>query len=322
MVIVDELYDIKQLVVESMLPGFLSVAGQLASITATILLVVVAFESFIKVGFDKGLALRPFCIAFIIMVFPYLILAPMDSAAKAMNGWMTEVCNASIEKKDKLDEAIKQKVMESEIIYEDLEDTDTGHIDRLYQGTESSRTELPNTVQRWLMNATLWLVEIFTYVAQLFITVLSVLYLTILSLLGPISFALAIVPSFRGSISDWLARYIQISLWAPLSQIFLLMVNTLTSVVLSVSLSGEGNVTYPTTTVLCVNIISVIGLFKIPTVAEWVVQSTGGSSFNAAYNKAGAKGAGAAGAGVKYGAMGLGKGLMKAGKAMKTVFLK
>lgn len=51
------------------------------------------------------------------------------------------------------------------------------------------------------------------------IHIFSKLYLVMLSLFGPIIFALAILPSFESGIRNWIARYIQIWLWTPASYV-------------------------------------------------------------------------------------------------------
>ena len=50
---------------------------------------------------------------------------------------------------------------------------------------------------------------------------LSALYLTILSVIGPFIFALAILPGFEGGIKSWISRYIQIALWIPVGYLIM-----------------------------------------------------------------------------------------------------
>ncbi len=42
----------------------------------------------------------------------------------------------------------------------------------------------------------------------------------VLSILGPIAFAIAVWDGFQSTLTQWLSRYIQIYLWLPVSDLF------------------------------------------------------------------------------------------------------
>ena len=183
----------------------------------------------------------------------------------------------------------KERVEQEQIIEYNIEDTDIAEMDGLYESTEHSLTQVPNKFQRLIMDAMTYMVEIFSYVAQMFVSFLSVIYMIILSITGPLTFVLAIVPMFRSGIGSWLARYIQIMLWTPISHMIVIIMNYFHIVILRTSLENSIVVTWPTTVMLCLGLVMTIALFKIPTLCEWIVESTGGTAFNTAVNKAASK---------------------------------
>lgn len=286
---INELYQIKQLMLDELAPDFLFIAQGVSSITASIMIAIIATHSFLQDGFDLGMALRPFCIIFIIFVFPQLITTPLDSISQGLNKWMFLTCEQIGEQRNQLSEQLKERILQDDIFEYDIENIDIAEIDGLYESTEHSRTGLPNRFQKWIMDAMVYLVEIFSCVAQMFVSFLSVIYTIILSITGPLTFVLAIVPMFRSGIGSWFARYIQIMLWTPMSHLIIIIMNYFHIVVLKASLENSISVTWPTTIMFCLGMVMTIALFKIPTLCEWIVESTGGSAFNAAVNKAAAK---------------------------------
>ena len=56
--------------------------------------------------------------------------------------------------------------------------------------------------------------------ASLLIDTLRTFFLIVLSILGPISFALAVYDGFQSTLTTWLSRYICIYLWLPVGDLF------------------------------------------------------------------------------------------------------
>ena len=64
------------------------------------------------------------------------------------------------------------------------------------------------------------LLELFFQAASLLIDTLRTFFLIVLSILGPISFALAVYDGFQSTLTTWLSRYICIYLWLPVGDLF------------------------------------------------------------------------------------------------------
>ena len=64
------------------------------------------------------------------------------------------------------------------------------------------------------------LLELMFNAAALVIDTLRTFFLIVLSILGPISFAISCWDGFQASLSQWFVRYISIYLWLPVSDLF------------------------------------------------------------------------------------------------------
>ncbi len=148
------------------------------------------------------------------------------------------------------------------------------------------------------------LLELFFQAASLCIDTLRVFFLIVLTILGPLSFALSVYDGFHNTLTAWLARYIGISLWLPVSDMFGAILSRLQILMLKADierLSDPAFIPDGSNSVYCIfMIIGIIGYFMVPTVSSWIIQS-GGSGYygyrvNSTFNTAGGFLAGATGA--------------------------
>ena len=104
----------------------------------------------------------------------------------------------------------------------------------------------------------------------------SGVYLMVLGILGPLVLAISLLPTFENSIWQWVARYIQVSLWVPLVSL-VDFVNCKMRVALIDTFSQCNTVTMATFPFhqILLNLIMLGMLFAVPSMANWIVQSTG-----------------------------------------------
>lgn len=160
------------------------------------------------------------------------------------------------------------------------------------------------TVEYWVTEFFRMLLELLFGAAALVIDTLRTFYLVILTVLGPIAFAISIFDGFQSTLTFWLARYIQIYIWLPIADLFSAMLAKIQTISLDrdIELIGDNSFLPDTANAvyLIFLLISIIGYFTIPTVAGWIVQSTGAGGYNRRVNTIGNTvanvGAGAAGA--------------------------
>ena len=149
------------------------------------------------------------------------------------------------------------------------------------------------------------LLELMFNAAALVVDTLRTFFLIVLSILGPISFAISCWDGFQASLSQWFVRYISIYLWLPVSDLFSSVLARIQTLMLQRDIEQLSNPNFipdsSNAVYITFLIIGIIGYFTIPTVANWIVQAGGGAgnygkNVNQAASKTGSIVGGAAGA--------------------------
>ena len=155
--------------------------------------------------------------------------------------------------------------------------------------------------KKWFRNMVQEFLELLFAAAALLIDTLRTFFLIVLSILGPIAFAISVWDGFQSTLTQWFTRYISIYLWLPVADLFSSMLAKIQELMLKHDITQLQN--DPTYTIdtsngvyLVFMIISIIGYFTIPTVAGWVIQAGGAGNYGKNVNYAAGKGAGIAGA--------------------------
>ena len=149
------------------------------------------------------------------------------------------------------------------------------------------------------------ILELLFQAAALVIDTIRTFFLIVLSILGPIAFAISIYDGFQSTMTQWFSRYISVYMWLPVSDLFstilariqvLMLQNDIDKLQADPNFSIEAsNAVY-----IVFMIIGIIGYFTIPTVAGWIIMAGGmgnyGKNVNSTAGKAGSVTAGMAGA--------------------------
>lgn len=116
--------------------------------------------------------------------------------------------------------------------------------------------------------------------ARLVILTTRAFFLIVLTIIGPLSFALAIFNGFQDSHLMWIARYVQISLWFPLANILGTIVTYLQGKVITLQYlelvnnvpdeAQSGELIY-----MVFMIIATLAYFTIPTIGSYIISSSG-----------------------------------------------
>jgi Homologues of TraJ from Bacteroides conjugative transposon. len=140
--------------------------------------------------------------------------------------------------------------------------------------------------------------ELLFNAAALTIDTLRTFFLVVLSILGPLAFALSVYEGFQSTLTNWLSRYISVYLWLPIADIFSAVLSKIQALMLTIDIELLKDPTYvpdgSNGVYIIFLIIGIIGYFSIPSVAGWVIQA-GGSSGTRGVNTAAGKGAALAG---------------------------
>lgn len=145
------------------------------------------------------------------------------------------------------------------------------------------------------------LLEVLFQAAALVIDTIRTFFLIVLSILGPIAFAISVWDGFQSTLTQWLTRYISVYLWLPVADLFSAMLAKIQSLILEKdieSLSDPAFIPDTSNTVYIIfMIIGIIGYFTIPTVTGWVIQAGGMGNYNRNVNQSAQKAGNLAGAG-------------------------
>ena len=169
-----------------------------------------------------------------------------------------------------------------------------------------------------------WILELLFAAASVILDVLRTFYLVVLSLLGPIAFAISVFDGFQSTLTQWLTKYVSIYLWLPISDLFSAIIARLQSLAMrhDTELMEQGYnwyVDWSNSLNLIFMLVAVCGYLCIPSIASWVVQANGFAAYNKTVSKMTSLASGAAGwmAGKTWaGTKGVGKAAWSGGKAI------
>lgn len=249
--------------------------------------------------------LRPFAIGFCITIFP-LVLALINGIMKPTviaTAAMMEDSNKAIEVLlQKKEEAVKKTDAWQMYVGQD----GAGDRDRWYKYTHDEEPDeegmisgigndirfamekysygFRNSVKEWMSEVLAVLFE----AAALCIDTLRTFQMVVLSILGPLVFALSVFDGFHHTLTVWLARYINIFLWLPVANIFGSIIGKIQENMLMIDIEqvGEyGDTFFSRTDVayLVFMIIGIVGYFTVPSVANYIVHA-GGSALSQKVN--------------------------------------
>ena len=249
--------------------------------------------------------LRPFVIGFCIMFFPTVVLetintvmSPIVQGTASMLEGQTLDMQKYREEKDRLE--YEQMMNDPSTAYlvddaefdrqiDELGVTEIGTAAGMY--IERGMYKVKKAIQNFFRE----LLEMLFQAASLTIDTIRTFFLVVLSILGPIAFALSVWDGFQSTLTQWICRYIQTYLWLPVADLFSTILAKIQVLMLQNDISeltNNPNVDIDGTNSAYVifMIIGIIGYFTIPTVAGWIIQAGGMGSYNRNVNNAALQG--------------------------------
>lgn len=260
--------------------------------------------------------LRPFAIGFAIMFFPTFVLGTINSVmSPVVKGTHSLLESQTFDmkeyqaQKDKLEyEAMKRNpetayLVDKEEFDKQLEELgvmDAPQIAGMYveRGTYNLRKSIQNSFRDIL--------ELLFQAAALIIDTIRTFFLIVLSILGPIAFAISVWDGFQASMTQWITRYVSVYLWLPVSDLFSSIIAKIQVLMLKQDIENMSDPNFildsSTAMYIVFMLIGIIGYFTIPTVSNWIIQAGGmgnyGKNINTQATKAGSVAAGTAGASI------------------------
>ena len=244
--------------------------------------------------------LRPFAIGLCIMFFPTFVLgtintvlSPVVRGCHGMLETQTFDMNKYREQKDKLEYEANKRNPETAYLV-DKEEFDK-KLDELGWSADDLITMggmyIDRAEYRMKQNGRKWfqeLLELLFQSAGLVIDTIRTFFLIVLSILGPVAFAISVYDGFQNTLTQWITRYISVYMWLPVSDLFSSVLARIQILMLTKDIEAMSDPTFipdSTNTVYMVFlIIGIFGYFTIPTVANWIIMAGGVSGANRAMN--------------------------------------
>ena len=256
--------------------------------------------------------LRPFAIGLCIMFFPTVVLAtlsgvlsPIVQGTAKMLETETLDMNEYREQKDKLEyEAMKRNpetayLVSNEEFDKQLEELGWSPDDLVTMAgmyIERSMYQMKKGVRDFFRE----LLELLFQAAALVIDTLRTFFLVVLSILGPIAFAISVWDGFQSTLTQWICRYVQVYLWLPVSDMFSTILAKIQVLMLQSDIErmqADPNFSLDSSdgVYIVFMIIGIIGYFTIPTVSGWIIQAGGMGNYGRNVNQTAGKAGGFAG---------------------------
>lgn len=256
--------------------------------------------------------LRPFAIGLCIMFFPTIVLGTINAVMSPVVKGTHTILESQIEdvsalqaEKDGLEYDVRVRegkawLVDDEVYDQKMKDLgiwDTPEIISMW----GERTW--HDMKMWFRQLVRDFFELMFNAAALTIDTLRTFFLVVLSILGPLAFALSVYDGFQSTLTNWLSRYISVYLWLPVADLFSAVLSKIQALMLQMDIGLLKDPTFVPDgnngVYIVFLIIGIIGYFSIPTVAGWIIQAGGGSGtrgVNSAASKGAAMAGGVAGA--------------------------
>ena len=261
--------------------------------------------------------LRPFAIGLCIMFFPSFVLGTINMVLSPIvvgTNQMLETQVFDMEKYRELKEELEVEAMKrnpetaflvsNEEFDKQLEElgwspSDLATMSGMY--IERSMYNMKKNIRDFFRE----ILELLFQAAALVIDTIRTFFLIVLSILGPIAFAISIYDGFQSTMTQWFSRYISVYLWLPVSDLFSSILARIQVLMLQADIDKlQADSTYSieasSGVYIVFMVIGIIGYFTIPTVAGWIIMAGGmgnyGKNVTSSAGKTASMAAGVAGA--------------------------
>jgi hypothetical protein len=156
---------------------------------------------------------------------------------------------------------------------------------RLQVGLQLLASSLLETMAIWILRISVYLIFI-----------VQIIFSTVLIILGPFSVAVSVLPAFRQSFTEWIARFVSVSLYSGIAYLVMYVASLFQEYALQaeilrytelLSKSGESieklswfaaNGVLSFGIVIITFIIGAVTMFTVPSISTWIVTTSGVSS--------------------------------------------
>ena len=326
----DNLHELLRSLYDDMMPlagDMAAVAKGLAGLGALFYVALKVWQALSRAEpIDMFPLLRPFALGLCIMFFPTIVLGTINAVLSPVVVGTHQILEDQVldlnqlqQQKDQLEYEAMVRNPETAYMVSDEEfdkkldelgwsPSDIGTMAGMYMDRQAYKIE--KAIKDWFRN----LLEILFQAAALVIDTIRTFFLIVLSILGPIAFAISVWDGFQSTLTQWLTRYISVYLWLPVSDLFSSMLARIQSLIIERDIQMLSDPTFipdtSNTVYIIFMIIGIVGYFTIPTVTGWIIQAGGAGNFTRNVNQTAMKTGNIAGAGAGSAAGNIGGKLM------------
>ena len=255
---------------------------------------------------------RPFCLGACIMFFPTFVLgtingimSPVVTGCHGIMEGQTLSIQEYSEKRQKLEyEAMKRNpetayLVDNEEYERQIEDLGWSPSDlKAMAGMAMERIKYQ--AKQSMSNFFRSFLELLFQSVSLILDTLRTFFLIVLSILGPLSFAISVYDGFHYTMIQWICQYVSIYLWLPISDLFSSVLARIQVLMIEKDIAALSDPTYvpdvSNSAYIIFMLIAIVGYFTIPTVSTWVIQASGAGNYGKQVNSWSMKGGRAAAA--------------------------
>ena len=327
----ENLHEVLRSLYDEMLPMSADMAGLakgLAGLGALFYIALKVWQALSRAEpIDMYPLLRPFALGICIMFFPTIVLGTINAVlSPVVQGTHGILENQVLDltdlqaKKDLLEREAMLRNPETAYLVSDEEfdkkleelgwsPSDLVTISGMYMERQGYKFE--QAVKNWFRE----LLEVLFQAAALVIDTIRTFFLIVLSILGPIAFAISVWDGFQSTLTQWLTRYVSVYLWLPVADLFSSILAKIQSLIVERDIEMLSDPTFipdtSNTVYIIFMIIGIVGYFTIPTVTGWIIQAGGAGNFTRNVNQTAMKAGNVASAGAGSAAGNIGGQLLK-----------
>lgn len=279
--------------------NMIAVATGIAGIGALLYIAYRVWQSLARAEpIDVFPLLRPFAIGLAIMFFVPIVIKPLNGVLSPITVGCNQLLRGQVidmktfqQAKDEMQaENDKRAYMEAYMAVDETMDQELDEIVQWDQEDLAAAAAMYESQRGWGIGKIFkrifrWLLELLFSAASVILDTVRTFYLIVLTILGPIAFAISVYDGFQSSMTHWFAKYISVYLWLPIADLFGAILGRLQTLSIERDMAlmasnpfymfDEMNNVYS-----FFLLIGIIGYFCIPSIATWVVQATGFGTYN------------------------------------------
>ncbi|MBP3257641.1 MAG: hypothetical protein J6M23_06590 [Bacteroidales bacterium] len=272
------LRELERSVLESKLDALTGVAVSLAAACCAISLIGIGSKYLKGMQFDWWQFVRPILIFILVCNFSTFVLGPVRGIAGVYNVRMAEAVGASTEEfkalfREQATEMCRQEFGQDEDVETFETKEDDGSVIRFLKKVGNKMTKSFFKInEKMNLGSAVILSGVMFFFLNMSLSVMVIIaniYLIIMALIGPFTFALSILTTYTNGIKLWVERYIQYTFWQPLLYTFM-YIGT------QIMILGNQNASWGGFWAWCFMCIAIFTVIKqVPGIASLIIESAG-----------------------------------------------